>query len=244
MNYKNMRVAPERNKLPRFVHTFFKYVSYCRILIEPIIRRHFGKRYFPFWKALLILCALACWPLIVKKDLLGLIWNLGDVSATAPLSDKQFWYRYGTWYVYLALLFVCCIPSKFEAGKGNGAKSPNYAGDLHRAFYLVKIKGRRLSLWVLEIICEPAVFMLCGFLLWKMGQSIGPVMMICAAGYSISYVCAYLITEADALDRISTAVDGKRFGEKIAEDIPDASMKPPHGRAAAHSEDDEIEDVL
>ncbi|ASZ11174.1 hypothetical protein KTO58_19335 [Chitinophaga pendula] len=237
------RLTDNRKSWHRHVDTIYHYCAYPRLLLEVFIRRNFGKRYFSLSKALLMLVALACWPSVVKERLFIRLWHLNELDAIASMPDGLFWWRYGSWYAFLILFLSFSLWRKLEI-KQTMNRSTRYAGDLHPVFDRLKLGGRRLSLWTIEVLCEPGAFMIAGFLLSKVGQRLGGLLMIASIGYSIYSIISHYLRNTEISDRRDIIIDGQELGREVMNGLNPVNIDLPQPTVPARRPADDVEDVF
>lgn len=223
------------------VEKLYGYLAFPRMLLEIFLRRKFGKYYLSIWRSLLMLCALACWPLIVKVDLFSIIWHLGDKDYIHPLSEAQFWGRYASWYAFLGVYLFLTLSGILEAMRAKG--HTQYPGDMHPLFFKIKIGHRHLATWFLEIICEPLVCFVCGYALSRFGQSVGTLIMVSSAFYSLHYIITHHKMNAEIAKHKDGIIDARDLAEKVIGGGESSSAPTVKPVLFSKTTDDEIEDV-
>lgn len=181
-----------RNPIMDALMAFFLSISsWPKLLLETLIRKNFGVRYFSFSGCLAITFFLALYPISKAYGLSRLVgYGYGE-----EFSMKEFIAHYFTWYAYLVVFLYTAVQRNAEIERvpsvynlGRYSKS---TGAINSAFLDTKIMGKLATLRQVEILLEPGAFFVAGLVLWKIAQPIGILLMVCSIIYSLSYKAAY-----------------------------------------------------
>lgn len=174
-------VYGRKNVLMEFVLlAFFKLSSYPRMVMEVLIRKNFGERYFSIASALTIIGILFFVPTIGEAMYHGFFTTTAD--------------RYA-WYLFVSLFASCSVihwlDGRQAPGTLNFGRFSKYAGDIHPLFRKINLWGWTPNERTIETILEPAVFLITGLLLHWIGFAIGMLLIVSSIFYSLSYFGAY-----------------------------------------------------
>lgn len=185
--------------------------SYPRMLIEVFTRRNFGQRYFNITSVLTVTVLLFILP-----------FNMVGVDIFGPGSYQVIALNWA-WYLYTVLFFSLGIKRWLEIRRApstyNFSMYSLYMGDVSKYFDKFGI-----SIRTYEIYIEPGMFLLLGYLLHSIGQSVGMLLMIAAFLYSFSYIAAYKQGDDSILDIIDEMLFAKTIeGIIMNDDSPERS---------------------
>ncbi len=174
-------VYGRKNLLMEFFNeVFLKISSYPRMVIEVMIRKNFGERYFSLATAICIFAILAFLP-YAGESLFG-----GFFSSNL---DKY------SWYLFDALFAGCIIKHLWEGSYAPGVfdfgRFSLYAGDIHPLFSTLNIWGWKPDVRTIEVILEPGLFFIIGLVLNQMGLCLGLLLVVVSLIYCLSYYAAY-----------------------------------------------------
>lgn len=170
-----------KNVLMEFVsELFLKLSSYPRLIIEVIIRRRFGQRYFSMATAITVGLILAILPLVGAFKQGGFF--AGTVDACA-------------WYLFLVMFMGYSVKHWWETihypGTFDFARFSKYSGDIHPMFGKINFWNWQPDVRVIETLLEPGLFFLIGLLLHLVGFSLGMLLIVVSIIYGWSYWAAY-----------------------------------------------------
>lgn len=189
----------------------FALASYPRMIIEVILRKNFGERYYSLTTGITVGVLLSVFPLLLKK--IGALTFRGGFGEMY-YEEYSFWAKYATWYLYI-IFFAYCVylrwkESKREVGNFNFKRFSLYTGDIDNRFYKIEFFGKATARKI-EIYYEPALFFIAGILLKFMGQPVGLLFIICSVLYSISYAAAYKEGDDFVLDKIDEIIQNEKL---------------------------------
>lgn len=189
----------------------FALASYPRMVIEVIVRKNFGERYFSLTTGLTVGAILSVFPLVLRK--IGALTFRGSFGGMY-YEEYSFWAKYATWYLYIILFGYCVYlrwkESKREVGNFNFERFSLYTGDIDKRFYKIEFFGKATARKI-EIFYEPALFFFAGILLKLFGQPLGNLFIICSIFYSISYAAAYKAGDDFVLDKIDEIIQNEKL---------------------------------
>lgn len=194
------------NKVKKLLYDFFMLISsYPRLLIEVFTRKQFGQRYFSQTSVVILALIMLYLPFFFTG-------NFDFVHPKRNYGEGSFMGSYATWFIYTGAFFILSYLHLTEIEKHGsvfeGKRFSLSTGNLHPIFHKIKIfESERMK----EIIVEPAVFFILGFILWKFDQNIGMVLMICSVIYSLSYVAAYNGGDNFIMDKLDQMI----FNEEL-----------------------------
>lgn len=202
------------NLLASFFHGLaMKLYSYPRLIIECIIRRNFGRRYFSLATAFTALLLLMVIPVVSNR------LSFLDSYETEQTS---FWGRYTTWYLFTAVwsyfAFRRWQEIRYSHSTYDLTKFTLYSGDINPRFFKFDIFGYPTVRQV-ETIYEPLFAFLIGVLLKLGGQPIGILLMVCAVFYGLSYRAAYKQGDDFLMDMIDEVIMNKELRSGFVNDL-------------------------
>lgn len=226
----SVRATIQHRKLPLWFFVCYRASLYFRLLLETFIRKDFGQRYYSFTRCLKVAFALAVIPLFLWFPTLHylslLFWGSSSSNIDTP---TNFWGDYASWYAFIAAFLICAIKRKSEAMRNSDHTLG--LGRIHPLFGRIRLFGKLLNPRFVETVAEPFVTFFIGWLLYKLGQRIGTVIMVSSVFYSISYMYAYRSADEDLMD----AHDAKYRGDIYRDALLGEKEKP---------KAEEAEDVL
>ncbi|MGX5858305.1 hypothetical protein ACWKW6_31905 [Dyadobacter jiangsuensis] len=174
------------NPIKEFVASvLYDLCSIPRMILEVMIRRSFGKRYFSFTLAMIVLMVLIAIPAFIAYG----PWNYYTPAF------GEFILKNLSWYAFLLVYLISCLRRRREktlaAGEFDFDFFTRASGDILPGFTRLRPFGRPATLREIETIIEPLFFAAIGLVLIALGQAIGILIVFCAVGYSISYLGAY-----------------------------------------------------
>jgi hypothetical protein len=189
------------------IRVFMGFSSWPRLLLEVFIRKNFGERYFSFSTAVVMTCFLALLPF-------AFFFTGGLFSGGYGRNWTLFFFSYTSWYLFLAAFMFMAVLRRREIKRNPSvfdfAKFSLYAGDIDQRFFGFTILGTP-DIRRVEILLEPALFLVGGFALSLFGQSVGMLIMFCSILYSLSYVAAYHIGDEYVMDKIDEKICNEDF---------------------------------
>lgn len=201
------------NLIKKFFQELFTLLSVLpRIVIEAPLRKNFGERYFKAFIAVLILVLLYFAPQgILDFFSFNSRFSLRDDSS----SKAEFWAKWGSWYAYWVGLLIVCFqrwkeiwrnPSVIDLGKFS-----MYSGDTPFYDWLRKMIPDRnfCNPRLYEIVYEPLVFIIAGFILVKLDQPLGRLFIISGIIHSIASYGAYDRADNYIMDIVDSEIAAK-----------------------------------
>lgn len=190
-----------------------KLSSYPKLIIEVVLRKNFGRRYFSLTSALTVLILILAIPVFSHRLTSFIGKYYGESSG--------FWEIYGTWYVYAVIYayfaFRRWLEVKYSPSAFDFTKFSLYAGDIDLRFSKIDFFGKP-DIRIIETLFEPALYFVFGGLLYfLLGQNVGMLFMVCSVFYSISYRAAYKQGDDFILDKIDEALMNEQFGNAFIE---------------------------
>lgn len=178
-----------------FYELFLKLSSYPRMVIEVIIRRNFGERYFSLTAGIVILAIL--------------IW----LPSASEVFTRDFFTsnfdRYA-WYLFSSLFAGSTIVHWWDTVRTPGvfdfSRFSKYAGDIHPLFRKINLWGWTPDDRMIETLLEPALFFGAGLFLNSIGFALGTLLIVVSVFYSVSYLAAYHKGDDFVMDRIDEAI--------------------------------------
>ncbi len=205
-----------------FLIFFLMIASWPRIVLEVFSRKNFGDRYFSLPSALTVFGLLAAFP----------YGQSGGFSRYGGPSFRTVMEHNVSWYAFLAVFLVFIFlrwremqngPSVFDFGRFSLS-----AGEVHPRFYDLRLGKKSPSIRTIEIWLEPALFFLTGFLLWKMEQNVGALLMVCSVIYSLSYRAAYHIGDNFIKDKIDEMICNEEVYSAFVEELDPSKTRGVH----------------
>ncbi|RYC66972.1 hypothetical protein [Spirosoma sordidisoli] len=202
---------------------FLGLSSYPRMLIETLIRRDMGERYFSFSGAMTLAIVLGFIPLFLMKGLERLYGGI---------TTFQFLGTYMSWYLYLAVFVYMAIQRRDEIkhlpGVFDFARFSLSTGLIHPWFRSLEWQGRRFDVRTIETVLEPGVFFFSGMILWFSGQPIGFILVVSSIFYSFSYRAAYHAGDNYIMDKIDERICNEELVNTFVDDKDDAQARGFH----------------
>jgi hypothetical protein len=167
-----------------------------RYILEPFTRRNFGERYFKPGAALLLLGILYYIPKGLLDGLFSFRRSFSRFNRHTT-SDPEFWTTYGTWYAFWVVLVVVCFmrwrevwrnPSVIDTGK-----LTRYSGHAPVYEWMRQYIPNR-DFWnprVYEIIFEPLLVIVPGYILNQLDQPLGKLFVFCGIVQGIANYAAF-----------------------------------------------------
>jgi len=166
---------------------------YARLMLECIIRKNFGYRYYSFASCLTVLAFLILFPIFWEKAASWYANLLGEFYYDQVRGSL--FIAYWSWYAFAALFLLCAIRRLREVSRPvpefDSSEFSLSMGQIHEMFYRIKLFGKEPSPRRIEIIYEPAFFLLIGIVLSLLNQPVGPLLIVSSVLYSFSYIDAY-----------------------------------------------------
>ncbi|HYF32507.1 MAG TPA: hypothetical protein VD993_15390 [Chitinophagaceae bacterium] len=216
-------VLQRRNRIKKFIlDLFLSLASYPRLALEVFIRKNFGERYFSMASAITVAFLMAIIPSIANW-----IYNLFPhqyetwEDYQAAQNGAGLWSSYTTWYLFIIVFLVFSwkrmreierSPSVFDFGKFS-----LYSGDIHPAFYNLRLFGKKMDVRQIETLLEPALFFAIGFALSLMGQKLGTLLIVCSIFYAIGYIAAYKSSDDFMMDKIDEMIMNEAMQDVFVE---------------------------
>ncbi len=195
---------------------FDLFASPCRRLIEVVIRKDFGERYFRLSGAVGAFLFLALLPAI------GPLVCIVFPPLRAAIPARINYVAFVGWYLYLALFLLLGIrhhiaqrhaPSVYDFERYSLD-----SGTIHPVFHAIEIMGKKADVRTIECWLEPLPFFLAGALLALTGQALGWLLLFSAVTYAVSYRSAYNWGDNDILDRIDEMIVNKSYAAAFLDD--------------------------
>lgn len=183
----------------------WRLASYPRLVLEVIIRRDFGHRYFNISSALIVFALLAWLPM------LRFGFGFDFETFYYAVIDEPVWYGYVFTFLYFSIKRHREL--RVKPGHYDFTWFSESAGLTHKWFYTLKYKGKIFDNRTIEIWLEPLPFFLAGLLLLLLHNILGILLVICAVIYSLSYSAAYALGDGLIWD----IVDNKLVNESTEE---------------------------
>lgn len=212
----SLRTVQKHRRISSFLSLCFQLSPLPRLMLETFIRSQFGRRYYSMRLALKIFFFLLLFPLFLWFPLIRyLLWGLWPEPNFDANTLSNFWSHYTTWYVFTFAFIVLAIRKKRKAMKNWGPTScPGVSSPF---FYKIKLFGRPLTARFIETIAEPLVTFLIGFILFRLEQKIGHVIMISSVFFSLSYIYAYRIADEKLMDIQDDMQSGDAYREVLSD---------------------------
>ncbi|GAB3732356.1 hypothetical protein [Spirosoma lituiforme] len=206
-----------RNAIGEALLNFFLLASsWPRLLLETLIRKNFGERYFSFSGALFLVAILGFFPVLKYTDL--------DLFPRYIYSGRAFYFfpfigQYLTWYAFFGYFLMQAIerrneikrlPSVFNFGRVSVSK-----GEINSWFRDRKINGQYADQRMIETVLEPGLFFFIGLFLWLISQPLGVLLMICSVFYSLGHVASHHKADNAVMDKIDTIIMNEELGDVI-----------------------------
>jgi hypothetical protein len=200
-----------QNKVKEFILTLFLSVSSLpRLILEVFLRKNMGERYFSTATAATIAVILGLYPVIgdlftamLPRALRGIMGGYGN-------RESHFWLHYGTWYLFLAAFVYFSYQRRKEVKRNPSvfdfARFSLTPGDLHPAFYDLRLFGVTPNTRTIETVYEPMAAFLLGFFLYMIGQNVGGLLMLCGIIYALSYSATYHKGDQLVMDTIDERI--------------------------------------
>lgn len=194
--------------------------SWPRMLIEILIRRNFGQRYFSASGAVTLAVMLAIMP----------IFLIGSIRYRTGGSEYDILFgKFLTWYLYV-VAFMYSASQRHEEVKRlideyNFDRFTLFTGIIHDRFWKFEFNGKRYDKRQIEIILEPGLFFFIGLGLCLAGQAIGYVLVISSLFYSFSYAAAYHDGENFILDKNDERICSRELVNTFTEDLDPQNSK-------------------
>lgn len=210
-------VFKRTNKLKEtFLNFFLAFCSWPRLLIEVVIRRNFGERYFSFSACLLLAFLIALYPPAIVEIQKRMYALLGmEYTWLNFLYHQLTLYLYLIGFVYMSIKRrneIKRLPSVFDF-----ARFSLSAGEIHPYFLNFHWKGKKVSMRTIETKIEPGVFFLAGLGLYILGQTLGGILMYSAIFYSLSYKGAYRQGDHFIMDKIDEMICNEEMVKAFVE---------------------------
>lgn len=192
---------------------FLTLSSWPRMLIETIIRKNFGERYFNFSGAIVLAAIMALCPLYFYDSIRRVS---GGFTFIYYLTHFGSWYGYLVYFVYCALLRrneIKRLPGVFDFKRFSLS-----TGNIDTQFLGFKVSGRTFSKREIATLIEPGFFFLIGLGGILTGQAIGIVLLVSSLLYSFSYQAAY----ANGDNFIMDMIDEKICNEELVNSFIDS----------------------
>ncbi|SFF14932.1 hypothetical protein [Spirosoma endophyticum] len=210
-----------RNVIKEALLNFFLGLSsWPRMIIEVLIRRNQGERYFSASGAVTLAILLT----------IGPIFLIGPIRYETGGSEMSILFgKFLTWYLYL-IAFMYAASQRHEEVKRlpnvfDFARFSLSTGEVHPAFRNIEISGKPADIRTIETIIEPGFFFIIGFILWMVGQPIGCVLFISSLFYSFSYAAAYHAGDNFLMDQIDVNICNEQLVKTFIEDCDPAHSK-------------------
>ncbi|OJV55775.1 MAG: hypothetical protein BGO31_16910 [Bacteroidetes bacterium 43-16] len=215
MYYKTL--YQRKNLIKEFLlNLFIELSSHPRMVLEVFIRKKMGRRYFRTSTAITVAVALFIIPFFwsnLRQDFIQII------------SDNWLWYLFIPVFLFFSFLRykdIKHIKSQFDFNHFSLS-----TGEIHPLFHKIKINGKPFSVRTIEIFLEPLLFFLIGlFLIFIDQNSLGWLLVICSAIYSLSYSGTYMHGDNFILDRIDNIISGEEiYRTFVSDDEPSRGFR-------------------
>jgi len=197
-----------------FQNFFLSIASYPRLILEVFIRKNFGQRYFSFASILTAAFILIFFPLLIS-------WLFPVRGYRADPFD-DFWTKYLSWYLFTAAFIIFSLLRAREVNNNPSvfdfAKFSLYQGDINPFFYKIQFFDTKPDVRTIEIIYEPAIFLIAGFVLMFSGQNIGILITLASFCYSFSYSAAYAKGDSFVMDKIDEMILNEQMENAFVDD--------------------------
>lgn len=212
-----------RNPIKEALLAFFLGLSsYPRMLIETLIRRNMGERYFSFSGAIFLCVILGLYPILKAS---GINWMSRYGYYRDEFDFLKFIGHYLTWYAYLALFLYMATVRHAEIQRLPGvfdfARFTLSTGIIHPLFRNFQWQGRRFDIRTIETLIEPGAFFFIGLFLWLSAQPIGLVLVISSIFYAFSYRAAYHAGDNFIMDKIDERICNEELVKTFMDDDND-----------------------
>ncbi|GAB3040056.1 hypothetical protein [Spirosoma pulveris] len=191
---------------------FLNSSSWPRLTIELFTRRKFGTRYFTFSGTIVFAVLLACYPVLNQISASFLFRHR---SYGPDLNFGELLKHYLTWYAYLAAMVYRAYHHWSQIKREPGDFDFNWfslsPGLVDARFFNVEWGGKPVNVRMVETLIEPGLFFFIGFMLWLIGQSLGPLLMICAVIYGMSYRAQYYIGDNFMYDKSDELIANRQL---------------------------------
>jgi hypothetical protein len=176
----------------------FKYGSdNARLVLEVLIRKKMGERYFSITSAASISLFLIIVPLLAMSGSQMVYAWLGDMNYRISESKAlnvlyMMFVKFSTWIVFTVLFIKASIKRYKEVrrkpGEYNFNKYSKYSGDINPIFWKYKLFNIEPSFRTIRTFYEPLPFFIIGLILIFAGQIIGYLLFYCSIIYSIANI--------------------------------------------------------
>lgn len=214
------QVYRRANPIADFLFEFFiVFSSWFRLLLEVIIRRNMGDRYFKLSSAVIVGLLLFFYPIAAEK--------FPFLTATRPYlgyRGPSILSQYWSWYLFLIVYIAGAYWRWREVRRNpsvlNGGRCSIYTGDIHPFFFDLHPFGRKVTARQVECFFEPFVFFIAGYILNLMGQRIGILFIISGVFYALGYVGMYRKADNYLKDIMDEQVYASEMENVILNDNP------------------------
>lgn len=229
-------VFRRRNFLQETFFSLFSSIApLSRLLIENLIRKNMGERYFSYFLSIVTIIAMVLTPIITCK-LFFLFGGYGE-----PDFETLF-LHYTTWYIYTWFLFRATMtrnqevkrePSVFDFQRFS--LSTGYVIPFYLQFIPTQLsKNPRQQ----QIFGEALPFLLLGLMLMIAQQPLGAILATSAIIYMISYAFAYYQGDNFVMDHIDEMILNSEMESSFVGDADPSQnkgvkfyMRKPNGEA-------------
>lgn len=215
-----LKVVRRENVLANWVLDFFiTFSSWFRLLIEVVIRRNMGERYFKLSSAITVAAMLFFYPIAAER--------FPFLTATraihghhGPSLLTQYWSWYLFLIVFAASAFLRWREIKNAPSVFDGGRCSTYTGDIHPFFFRLHPFGKKVTTRQVECWFEPSMVFFIGYWLNVFGQRIGILLMIASVFYALSYVGMYRKGDTYILDILDSQIFGQGMENALVNDNP------------------------
>ncbi|UFH54804.1 hypothetical protein [Spirosoma sp. KNUC1025] len=194
--------------------------SWPRMIIEVLIRRNQGERYFSASGAVTLTVLLTIAPIVLIEPMR---YRFGGTTVSVFFSTFLTWYLYLVAFMYYAAQRheeVKRLPNVFDF-----ARFTKSTGIIHHWFRNFKFNGRGFDTREIETLLEPGLFFFTGLIMWFSGQPIGFVLLVSSLFYGFSYSAAYHIGDNLLMDKIDEQICNEELVRTFVEDTDPANSR-------------------
>lgn len=194
--------------------------SWPRMLIEVLIRRNFGERYFSASGAVVLTVVLTLVP----------IFLIAPIRYQTGGSELSILFgKFLTWYLYLVAFMYSAAQRQDEVKRLPSvldfARFTLSTGIIHDRFWNFEFNGKRFNKRQIETLLEPGLFFFIGILLGLAGQPIGYVLVISSLFYAFSYAAAYHDGDNFLMDKIDERICNEELVRTFVEETDTAQSR-------------------
>lgn len=208
-------VFRRENKIKKsLLEFFFSISSYPRMLLEVFTRKCFGERYFSILSVVIAGLLMFYLPFALTGNF--------DLSLPEHYrhSEKTFWEKYATWYIY-TIAFLLFAGRHLDEIKKYGSIMKHQRFSLSTGF-VNPLFEKFTSLFpnpLVKVFLEAFPFFIGGVILWNYGQPIGMMLMVSAVIYFFSYVYAYEKGRDFVMDKLDEMLFNEELEKAFVQDL-------------------------